>query len=295
MTTLQGIADRVAGGGALTDEEAHLLFATHDLIALGMMADGVRQQLHGKTTTFVRVFEVHAEAVPQALPSGVVAGEMRIVGRPASAEAAYAAVAAVRRLADATPLTGFSLADLAGLAASDRELYRRLKEAGLDAVADVPLDDFDSPAAPVADAVDAGLSVPRLTVMRVTKDPVALFRQVMALQQATGAFRAFAPLPRIMSIAEPTTGYDDVKSVALARLMVRRIPTIQIDWALYGPKLAQVALMVGADDVDGVAAHETGALGRRRSALEEVRRNIHAAALQPIERNGRFEPVGSAP
>ena len=52
----------------------------------------------------------------------------------------------------------------------------------------------------------------------------------------------------------PTTGFDDVKRVALARLVVDNIPSIQVDWALYGPKLAQVALTVGADDVDGVSA-----------------------------------------
>jgi aminodeoxyfutalosine synthase len=69
------------------------------------------------------------------------------------------------------------------------------------------------------------------------------------------------------------------------------IPSIQVDWPLYGPKLAQVALTVGADDVDGVAAFDPVALGARRSALEDIRRNIHAAALDPVERDGRFAEV----
>ena len=42
-------------------------------------------------------------------------------------------------------------------------------------------------------------------------------------------------------------GFDDVKQVALARLLVSNIDSIQVDWPLYGPKLAQVALSVGAD------------------------------------------------
>jgi aminodeoxyfutalosine synthase len=71
--------------------------------------------------------------------------------------------------------------------------------------------------------------------------------------------------------------------------VARDVPSIQVDWALYGPKLAQVALTVGADDVDGVAAVESSALGPRRSALEEILRNIRAAGLTPVERTGRYE------
>jgi 2-iminoacetate synthase ThiH len=51
--------------------------------------------------------------------------------------------------------------------------------------------------------------------------------------------------------------------------------------------LAQVALTVGADDVDGIAANH-GVLGTRRSPIEEIRGNIRAAALEAVERDGRF-------
>ncbi len=94
----------------------------------------------------------------------------------------------------------------------------------------------------------------------------------------------------------PTTGYDDLKRVALARLIVDNIPSIQVDWSLYGPKLAQVALTVGADDVDAVSPEDETGEGRRRAPLEEIRRNIRAASQEPVERNGRFEPLdGPAP
>ena len=101
--------------------------------------------------------------------------------------------------------------------------------------------------------------------------------------------RTFAPLARSVNPAVPTTGYDDVKRVALARLIVDNIPSIQVDWSLYGPKLAQVALILGADDVDGVSVDDDRSQGRRRAPLEEIRRNIRAAGQEPIERNGRFE------
>ena len=120
-------------------------------------------------------------------------------------------------------------------------------------------------------------------------DPLPLLKAVADLQRVVGVIRGFAPLPRKVNPAVPTSGYDDVKRVALARIVVDNVPSIQVDWALYGPKLAQVALTVGADDVDGVSADDDMAQGRRRSPLEEIRRNIIAAGQEPVERNGRFD------
>src|SRR4029079_19715582 len=91
--------------------------------------------------------------------------------------------------------------------------------------------------------------------------------------------------------AVPTTGYEDVKRIALARLVVDNVPSIQVDWSLYGPKLAQVALTVGADDVDGVSPEDDMGEGRRRAPLEEIPRNIVAAGQGPGERNRRFDLV----
>jgi aminodeoxyfutalosine synthase len=139
----------------------------------------------------------------------------------------------------------------------------------------------------------AGLALARLTIHQLpSADTPALMKQIANLQQVVGVVRAFAPLPRRLNPAVPTTGFDDVKRVALARLYVENIPSIQVDWALYGPKLAQVALTVGADDIDAVSAVDDDAEGRRRAPLEEIRRNIRAAGFEPVERNGRFENVG---
>jgi aminodeoxyfutalosine synthase len=80
-----------------------------------------------------------------------------------------------------------------------------------------------------------------------------------------------------------------VKQVALARLIVDNIDSIQVDWQLYGPKLAQFALTVGADDVDSVSAVDPGTLGTRRSPVEEIRGNIRSAGLEAVERTARFE------
>ena len=82
-----------------------------------------------------------------------------------------------------------------------------------------------------------------------------------------------------------------MKAVAIARLAAPNIPTIQVDWFRYGPKLAQVALTFGADDLDSVSAADDAPEGRRRAPLEEVRRNVEAAGLLPAERDGRFNVV----
>jgi hypothetical protein len=275
----------------MTDPQAVL--STRDLIAVGVQGDDVRRRMHGARTTFVRVLEVHVDAPLAVLPGELSAGEFRIVGRPSSDDAAVNAVTALASLVKGhpAPVTGFTLADLRALTPPDAfaALCRRLADAGLEAIADVALDELDA-ADSIRIARDAGLLVQRLTVNRLADDErTTIVERARALQDAVGGFKAFAPLPRTMSIAEPTTGYDDVKQVALARLVVANIDSIQVSWPLYGPKLAQVALTMGADDVDGIAATDPGVLGTRRSPIEEIKGNIRAAALEAVERNGRFQ------
>jgi aminodeoxyfutalosine synthase len=77
--------------------------------------------------------------------------------------------------------------------------------------------------------------------------------------------------------------------VAIARLRAVDIPSIQVDWPLHGPKLAQVAITFGANDIDGVGAVDVEQLGRRRAPREDIERQIRAAAAVPAERDGRYE------
>ena len=281
---------------AIDAAEARHILESPDLISIGVRADEVRRQMHGARTTFVRVFEIHVEAVPAALPDRMSAGEFRIVGRPASVEAAVGAVRAAARLAGRVPVTGFSLGDLQALGgASFGDVCRTLRDAGLEAVAEIQVDLLQPGAAgAVVQARACGLALTRLTVHALSLDDrIAIVQRARDLQDEAGGFRVFAPLPRISSVSAPATGYDDVKQVAIARLLATGIESIQVDWPLYGPKLAQFALTVGADDVDGVAAVDPGTLGARRSPIEEIRGNIRSAALEPVERNARYEAIGS--
>jgi CofH/MqnC-like protein len=278
---------------SVTEPDLASLASSHDIIAIGMMADEARRARHGAATTFVRVAEVGAEpgSSIDVLPA---AGEVRIVGIPSDRQAAEARVREVAAVAGTVPLSGFSLADLEQLAGREHVTLRALLEAlhaeGLELVAEAPFDLLRDPRRSIEEVNIAGLALARLTVHQLpSADVPELMKKVSALQQQVGVIRAFAPLPRRSNAAVPSTGYDDVKRVALARLFVETIPSIQVDWALYGPKLAQVALTVGADDVDAVSPAADTGTGPRRAPLEEIRRNIQAAGLEPVERDGRFD------
>ena len=278
----------------VTDDELSSLAASNDIITLGMQADEARRNRHGSRATFVRVCDVAVEpGQPIAVPPA--AGELRIVGVPASRKAAIDRVAEVAGAAGTVPVSAFTLADLEELAGRERVTLRALLEdlcaAGLELVAEAPFDRLHDARRSIEEVNIAGLALARLTIERLPDtDMPSLLKQVAALQRGVGVVRSFAPLARRVNPQVPTTGFEDVKRVALARLSVD-VPSIQVDWTLYGPKLAQVALTVGADDVDAVSPNDDSSEGRRRAPLEEIRRNIQAAGLQPVERNGRFDLV----
>jgi aminodeoxyfutalosine synthase len=279
----------------VSDGEIALLAASHDIISIGMEADAVRREKHGNRTTFVRVAVV--DATPGApLEWPAAAGEIRIAGFPTTPAAALARVREVTERAKGTPVSAFALSDLEQLAIREqitlRAILEDLRAAGLDLVSEAPFDALQDPRRSIEEVNIAGLALARLTVHKLpSADALSWMKRIADLQYTVAVIRAFAPLPRLVNPAVPTTGYDDVKRVALARLAVPNVPSIQVDWALYGPKLAQVALTVGADDVDAVSAEDDAGLGRRRAPLEEILRNIRAAGQEPIERNARFETI----
>jgi aminodeoxyfutalosine synthase len=294
----------VQEGRALTRAEAETLLASPDLVGLGMLGELARRQTSGDRVTFGRVLTLALPVAPEEVAarlgdeSGLAqAGEIQITGQPASIDAARAVVREVRSRAGGGVVTGLSLAGLWALAGREpgalESMARDLAGAGLDGVADLPLDAFSS----LTEAVDAvrtaqrgGLAVRRAMVMRATgADRLAMIERAAGVQRETGALSAFAPLPRAEAADAPSTGYDDVRAIAIARLMCRAIPFIQVDWALDGPKLAQVAIAYGANDIDGVAVVDALGLGVRRSPREDIERQIRAAFATPVERDGRYQ------
>jgi hypothetical protein len=285
---------RAAAGDPFSADDAARVLASPDLTSVGHLGELARKHASGDVITFSRVIELVAGGFPASAGD---AGEVRLIGPVASVDEAVALVERGRALAGKIPLTGFSAANLFELCGRSTDTLascaRRLREAGLDAVAECPLDafaDVDEAASVVRAFEHGGVSVWRLTVNRASLDDrLRLIEWAAAVRATSRGIQAFAPLPRHDQADQPATGYDDVRTVAVARLVCAEIPYIQVDWPLYGPKLAQVALMYGANDVDGVAAVDSAGLGARRSPLEDIRRQIRAAAGEPVERNGRYE------
>jgi aminodeoxyfutalosine synthase len=128
--------------------------------------------------------------------------------------------------------------------------------------------------------------------------------RLRALQDETGGFQCFIPLafhPDNTFYADlpATTGFDDLRTIAVSRLMLDNFPHIKAYWITLTPALAQVALGFGADDLDGTIVeeriiHGAGAAsdtGMTRSGIEKL---IRGAGRRPVERNtlyGAVEPV----
>jgi aminodeoxyfutalosine synthase len=289
---LNDLEPKAAAGEAFSQSEAERVLACTDLVSVGTLGELARRARHGDVVTFAQVLIVDGHDVPSEMGG---ATEVRITTKPASIDEAHDHVRAVAGVAGARTVTGFSVVDLLELAGGDHlqlaQIAGHLRNAGLTGVAFLPVDRFEEPAELVRALVHGGLEVSRATVDRAgtSAERLACIMRVAALQDETSALQAFAPLPRFDETESPSTGYDDVRTIAVARLVCANVPSIQVDWALYGPKLAQVAIAYGADDIDNVSAIDTLGLGQRRSPATDIARQIAAAFAKPAARNARFE------
>jgi hypothetical protein len=280
------VADRARKGLTLTDAELSELDAA-DVLSLGMLGDELRRARVGDGVSYTRVLEVGAGGLPddEKTAAGLdAAHEVRLTALATTLAETVAGIAAVRaRLRAAHRLTGFSLADLVARRWGPlADVLAALRSAGLQSLAEAPVDIVTPP--DVAAAVAANLGPARLSVQRWPGDGrVALLRRARDILAPNPSIRCFAPLAREQSVTAPTTGYHDVRLVALSRLALPTIDIIEVDWQQYGPKLAQVALMFGANHLDRVSPVDDPALGPRRATMEEVRRNITAAGFRPEE------------
>ena len=118
-------------------------------------------------------------------------------------------------------------------------------------------------------------------------------------QDETGGFLTYIPLafhPKNTAMSEysRTTGMEDLKNIAVARLMLDNFDHIKAYWVMIGSKLAQVALSFGADDLDGTVKEEIitrMAGGESEQALghKTLIRLIKEAGREPVERDTLYE------
>ena len=289
-STLDELMERVGGGDRLSPNEIAAVTDAPDILPLGMLADALRRRLRGTRVTYIRVAGC---ALDRSFTESVspAAQEIRITGAPPTLDVAVTAVRSAKAVAGDRVVSGFSWSDIDRVASASRTGVARaletLRAAGLDGIAELPMDAL--PDAVIGIVADAGFRRLRLTIAHApAADRRRLVERASALQDEYGCIQVLNPLPTVLHPFRPTTGYEDVKAVAMARLAAPNIPTIQVDWSRYGPKLAQVALTFGADDLDGVTSTDEAPDGRRRAPIEELRRNIETAGFTPAERDGRF-------
>ncbi len=120
-------------------------------------------------------------------------------------------------------------------------------------------------------------------------------------QDETNGFLAFIPLafhPKNteMSHISRTTGIDDLKNIAVARLMLDNFPHIKAYWVMIGPKVAQIALSFGADDMDGtvkeeVITHMAGAETEQAIGSTTLVKLIKEAGRTAIERDTLYKTI----
>jgi aminodeoxyfutalosine synthase len=145
------------------------------------------------------------------------------------------------------------------------------------------------------------------------EDRVDHFLRLRAIQDQTGGFQAFIALAFQPAANTPlahlpgTTGVDDLKTMAAARLLLDNFDHVKTYWVMTGLKLAQIALFFGADDMDGTVVEEvislmSGAGHGQALSKAELVRVIRDTGRVPVERDGLYrivrryeeEPTGAA-
>ncbi|MBW1929654.1 MAG: aminofutalosine synthase MqnE [Deltaproteobacteria bacterium] len=128
--------------------------------------------------------------------------------------------------------------------------------------------------------------------------------KLRSLQDETGGIQAFIPLAfhskntRLPQLP-PTVAMDDLKTIAISRLILDNIPHIKAYWVMITPALAQVAMAFGADDLDGTIVeekitHMAGATTPRGLSRDEIKNLIFSCGYEPVERDAFYEPIGQS-
>jgi len=127
-----------------------------------------------------------------------------------------------------------------------------------------------------------------------------------ALQDETGGFLTYIPLayhPDHNELGETlgrtgtaTTGFDDLKNIAVGRLLLDNIPHVKTHWPMVTPFISQVSLTFGCDDLEGTVVfervyHEAGAPTPMWLSYDEIVTLIRGAGKEPVERDSLYQTV----
>jgi aminodeoxyfutalosine synthase len=120
-------------------------------------------------------------------------------------------------------------------------------------------------------------------------------------QDRAHGYTCFIPLPFLtensaLKIDKPLTGLEELKTIAVCRLLLDNIAHVKAYWVMLGVKQAQAALKFGADDFDGTVVeekigHEAGATSEQGLTRSELTDMIRGCGCTPVERDGFFNEV----
>jgi len=156
-----------------------------------------------------------------------------------------------------------------------------------------------------------GLGIPSNCTMlyghvETLEDRVDHLLALRALQDETGGFLTYIPLayhPDHNELGETlgrtgtaTTGFDDLKNIAVGRLLLDNIPHVKTHWPMVTPFISQVALTFGCDDLEGTVVfervyHEAGAGTPMWLSYDEIITLIRGAGKEPVERDSLYQSV----
>ena len=352
---LYPIHEKVLARERLSADDALTLYRTGDILAVGWLANHVRERLHGNNT----YFNVNRHINPTNVC--VAACRLCAFGRKKDTPGAYTMaleeawqVAAsgyseavtefhivgglhpdlpfeyfldlVRGLKERFPqvhIKAFTMVEVAYLAKraklSIRETLEQLKAAGVDSLPGGGAEIF-------ADRIrhiicdhkidgDQWLETARLAHqlglrsnatmlyghIESDEDRVDHLLKLRALQDGTGGFQTFIPLAfhpanTPLQHLPTTTGLNDIRQIAVSRLVLDNFAHIKAYWQMLSPKIAQIALRFGADDLDGTVIeekiyHDAGATTPQGLRRQELVRLIREAGREPIERDTLYRPV----
>ena len=349
------VAEKVRGGERLGADDALALYASSDILAVGWLANQVRERMHGHAAYFNVNRHINHTNVCVAACRLCAFGKKK--GAPGAytmaLDQAFAAAASgysealtefhivgglhpdlpfeyfldlVRGLKQRYPqvqVKAFTMVEIAFFSKryklSLREVLERLREAGVDSMPGGGAEIFsDRVRSIICDHKIDGqewLDTARLAHQLGFKsnatmlyghiendeDRVDHLLRLRALQEEPGGFQCFIPLafhPANTPLQHlPTTsGMTDLKQIAVSRLVLDNFPHIKAYWQMMTPKIAQIALRFGADDVDGTVVeekiyHDAGATTPQGLRRQELIRLIREAGREPVERDTLYRPV----
>jgi aminodeoxyfutalosine synthase len=354
-TRLEPIAQRVLSGQRLSPEDGLALFRSHDLLAVGWLANHVREKRHGDVCYFnvnrhinpTNVCVAHCklcafgrspdspgaytfalEEIYSRAAEGIAEGatEFHIVGglHPDLPFDYYLEM--IRGLKQRFPqihLKAFTAVEVHYYARisklSLKDTLLKMKEAGVDSLPGGGAEIFHPRVRRII--CDHKVSGPMwLQIARTAHEiglrsnATMLFGHVETLeervdhlvklretQDKTRGFVAFIPLEfhpantALSHIPKPT-GMDALKTIAVSRLMLDNFDHIKAYWIMLTPRIAQIALGFGANDLDGTVVeekiyHDAGATTPEHLTRSELERLIRAAGRVPVERDTLYNRI----